>query len=138
MLSLRHRFLLLLALVLLSQTVREWYPFSHYPMYSGFPEQANYVYLRKADGDPVPIGRALGTDGSAVKKMFRSHVRQQDGDSSAAGLALLEQLALRYRGKEDPRTVELVWVDVTVVQGALVQRSTVHGPLGPAQLLVEP
>ncbi len=48
----------------------EWYPFSDFPMYSDFEEQAYYVYVTDRDDKPVPIAATFGIAPSDVKKAY--------------------------------------------------------------------
>lgn len=50
---------------------REAFPFSHYPMYSGFDDFDYVVFLAKADGTPLPIETLTrGYKANSLKKKF--------------------------------------------------------------------
>lgn len=55
----------------------EWYPFSNFPMYSDFEEQAYYVYVTDRDDKPVSIGDIFGMAPSDVKKAYDQKLKKE-------------------------------------------------------------
>ncbi len=78
-LGLRHSFFVVPFIVFLSIWVEDFFPLSHFPMYSDPNESENYFYLATADGagglDPVPVRALTGVTAPKVKKMYKSWAR---------------------------------------------------------------
>lgn len=55
----------------------EWYPFSNFPMYSDFEEQAYYVYVTDRNDKPVPLGETFGMAPSDVKKAYDQKLKKE-------------------------------------------------------------
>lgn len=55
----------------------EWYPFSNFPMYSDFEEQAYYVYVTDKEDKPVPLGETFGMAPSDVKKAYDQKLKKE-------------------------------------------------------------
>jgi hypothetical protein len=55
----------------------EWYPFSNFPMYSDFEEQAYYVYITDRDDKPVRLGETFGMAPSDVKKTYDQRLKKE-------------------------------------------------------------
>lgn len=93
----------LLFMVLLGLSLRENYPFSHYPMYSSFSRRTYYIYLADANGRALRT-RDFGLSSSTLKKIFdrfrqkelkhssKSAPDRVEKAESAAGQALLQYL----------------------------------------------
>jgi hypothetical protein len=69
-------FLGVIALALLMQATKEFYPFSHYPMYSDLPPSVEYYYLSTATGELIPQLRFFGFSTSWTKKMLNSRLKK--------------------------------------------------------------
>jgi hypothetical protein len=54
---------------------KEWYPFSHFPMYSGLPEDVWTVELTDAEDHPIPMLAVFHTSISNLKKIVNSNNR---------------------------------------------------------------
>ena len=72
-------FLTVIALALIMQATKEFYPFSHYPMYSDLPPSVEYYYLTTCKGEPIPQVRFFGFSTSWTKKMLNSRLKKITG-----------------------------------------------------------
>ena len=116
---LRHHLSAFVVTLLLCLTLRECYPLSHFPMYSGISRTQHYFFIERADGEPVMIRDYFGISASSLKKIYHSHLRQlrdatgkdrdelEDSDYAAAGGALLEHLLLQGRERKAWRKAPL-------------------------------
>ena len=80
MLALLKKPILLLPLfVIISRSVEEAYPISHFPMYATLDrEPVWYVYLADgATGEALPMEHLVGVRPAAAKKMFRTRLRER-------------------------------------------------------------
>lgn len=66
----------LLVMILLGLTLRENYPFSHFPMFSSFSRRTYFIYLADGDGTALRT-RRLGLSNSAMKKIFDRYRRAE-------------------------------------------------------------
>lgn len=71
-----RRFRCLAVMVLLGLTLRENYPFSHFPMYSTFSRRTYFIYLSNSAGEPRRT-RDLGLSSSGLKKIFDRYRREE-------------------------------------------------------------
>jgi hypothetical protein len=67
---------LLWALVAACALLQEWYPFSHFPMYSNFEPFTYYVYAADGDDQPVPLATAFGIRSANLKKIYDRELRR--------------------------------------------------------------
>jgi hypothetical protein len=67
------------------QIVGEVFPFSRFPMYASFDDEATVIYVTDASGEPLPIRRLFQTQSSNAKKIYKSELRAL---SRAKGLTL--------------------------------------------------
>ncbi len=133
---LRHPFLHLWLLVFFCLSIKEFYPFSNFPMYSDPDETENYLVVGQVTPEeengwkPLPVRELTGITAPKVKKMFKSrrdaYCDEVDKDSdelSEAELAaigqdllnyLREQALARTDGKE-PLPDQLVLVDYWII-----------------------
>lgn len=80
MLALLKKPILLLPLfVIISRSVEEAYPISHFPMYATLDrEPVWYVYLADGEtGEALPMEHLVGVRPAAAKKMFRTRLRKR-------------------------------------------------------------
>ena len=54
----------------------EFYPFSSFPMYSKFDDRTYLVFLKNAEGDPLPTVPAMGMPASAMKKRYGAELKE--------------------------------------------------------------
>jgi hypothetical protein len=66
----------LLVMILLGLTLRENYPFSHFPMFSSFSHRTYFIHLADKDGTALRT-RRLGLSNSAMKKIFDRYRRAE-------------------------------------------------------------
>ena len=108
----RHHLSAFLVTLVLCLGLRECYPFSHFPMYSGISRTQHYFFLERAGGEPVMTRAYLGISASSMKKMYYSHLHElRDAlkkdrgelgseDYAAAGDSLLDQLFSGHRDRK--------------------------------------
>ena len=94
-------FLAVIVLALIMQATKEFYPFSHYPMYSDLTPSVEYYYLTTAKGEPLPQVRYFGFSTSWTKKMLNSRLRKITGgrnidDATSAEIKEAGQQTLQY------------------------------------------
>ncbi len=87
--------------------IKEWYPFSHFPMYSRLEPQATLVFVTDQDDRPVALRTTFRYASSDSKKAFNARLeaaasrqgrRWTEGhpdDMRAAGAAMLDFLSAR-------------------------------------------
>ncbi|MFQ3577643.1 MAG: hypothetical protein SNJ52_01345 [Verrucomicrobiia bacterium] len=113
--------------------IKEFYPFSHFPMYSGLGEDADLFYTRAISGEPIPVLTVFGIRTARLKKQFNTELdaitRERDARRSQATIEEQREAgerALRYlvnnqndgqRYTYPIRAVELVRVVVEVREG---------------------
>ena len=101
MLSLLKKPILLLPLiVIISRSVEEAYPISHFPMYATLDrEPVWYVYLADgATGEALPMEHLVGVRPAAAKKMFRTRLRER---AKAEGLGKDDYNSLPEPAREE-------------------------------------
>jgi hypothetical protein len=73
---LRHSFFVVPFIVFLSIWVEDFFPLSHFPMYSDPNESENYFYVATLDDNgapkPLPVNDLTGVTAPKVKKMYKS------------------------------------------------------------------
>jgi|GEM_PF-2766106 len=131
--------------VVVCLVVKECYPFSHFPMYSGIAPVQHYFYLEDpATNEPVMTRPMFGISASAMKKTYHSHlhnIREVEDkstkdltpeDYSEAGSKLIDQLIEKGKTRDDWREAEikrlrLMRVDIerTDTKGIVTTPSTV-------------
>ncbi len=82
---------LMIVLIVIGQKVGEWYPISHFPMYSVFGKTSWYVYVTNQDGDPIPVERVFSIRAAYLKKVYKKKAATLRGgrDAAEATLAFL-------------------------------------------------
>lgn len=131
----RHPLFLMWAFVVFSLSVKECYPFSHFPMYSNLASGSHYFYLADENDEPVSVKRGFGMAASSMKKMYHSHltpmaeVRSEEAgkrikaselgpeDQALAGEKLFDYLMprgekRRWWRENHPETLRLIRVDI--------------------------
>ncbi len=69
---LRHPASLIVWITLFCSAGKEQYPFSHFPMYSGFEDETWLLYFKRADGEPIQAKRAFRNTVARAKKRYGS------------------------------------------------------------------
>jgi hypothetical protein len=79
-----HRipFKLMLAVVFVSLLLREFYPFSWFPMYSNFSGRTWYVYVTDERDQPLALRELFGVTTPFLKKAYYSNLRAARKSSS--------------------------------------------------------
>ncbi|MFT4551003.1 MAG: hypothetical protein ACI8XO_002199 [Verrucomicrobiales bacterium] len=97
----RHPASILVWFCLFSLIIKEQFPFSHYPMYSGWSHRTHYFYIADDNGPiqaktvfKVSVPRMKKLYGSIIDKMDdkKSYSEFTEDDFAAAGQTLLEKL----------------------------------------------
>lgn len=65
---------LMLATIVVCLGLREWYPFSFFPMYAGFGPSAWYICLTDDAQRPLPTEQYLGLDATPLRRMYESRL----------------------------------------------------------------
>ena len=77
---LKHSIFSVPFVIFLSLWVQDFYPLSHFPMYSDPDESENYFYLAKDLGDgktePLPVRAITGVTAPKVKKLYKAWARE--------------------------------------------------------------
>jgi hypothetical protein len=137
-------FLSVVALALIMQATKEFYPFSHYPMYSDLPPSVEYYYLTTCRGELIPQVRFFGFSTSWTKKMLNSRLKAITGgrniddatpeEIKEAGLQTLQYLMDHckdhHRAKLAAEGLRLHSVFVERSENGLVRNSSVIAELG--------
>jgi len=101
----RHMVILVITLLV----IREHFPFSNFPMYSNFDNEADVIFVTDQNDQPVPMSKVFRTGSAATKKVYKSELSDlcsplgRDTDQSllterqAAGRVVLAQLKARIK-----------------------------------------
>jgi len=76
-------FKLMLAFIVLSLVVEEWYPISHYPMYANPPKNHWYVYVSDGGDQPLPLQTVFGLRTAFLKKVYRDRLKRMPKKAAA-------------------------------------------------------
>ena len=76
-------FLAVIVLALIMQATKEFYPFSHYPMYSDLPPSVEYYYLTTVKGEPLPQVRYLDFPPVGRRKCSIAALRKSRADATS-------------------------------------------------------
>jgi hypothetical protein len=69
-------FKFLIGMTLVLAVVKEWYPFSHFPMYSSFEDYTYYVFVTDEHDRPVAVESLYGIRTSVLKKVYQRELRK--------------------------------------------------------------
>ena len=79
--GLRHSFFSVPFIVCLSIWVQDFFPLSHFPMYSDPDESENYFYVattnETGEMEPIPVRKLTSITAPKVKKMYKSWSRKR-------------------------------------------------------------
>ena len=82
-------------LVILLYVVKEQFPFSNFPMYSNFDNEADVVFIGDQKGDPLPMDEVFRSGSSTAKKAYKKELGKilnpQKRDSKQSTLAERQQ-----------------------------------------------
>jgi hypothetical protein len=108
-------FLSVVVLALMFQAIKEFYPFSHYPMYSVLTPTVEFYYLTNAQGKVVPQKTYFGFSTSWTRKMLNTRLSELSGgdnvdNASPEEMTLAGQKILGYLSEhcEEPFKNEMV------------------------------
>ena len=73
---LRHPLFHLFAFLAFSYGIKEFYPFTHIPMYSDPEPRAPYLHLADASDAPIGVAAHSGVTNPKMRKMYNSHLRE--------------------------------------------------------------
>lgn len=113
------------------KSYREAYPFSHYPMYSGFDDWDYYVYIADAEGRPLPLETLTqGYKSNSLKKRFDdlidqlNDVRNRDVTPEMArpsGRQVLAWLVDTYPALAEHQPLRLYQVSIRAEDGRVAE-----------------
>ncbi|HSH37394.1 MAG TPA: hypothetical protein VK993_01300 [Chthoniobacterales bacterium] len=119
---------------------KEFYPLSHFPMYSSFASRTHYVYLADGNGRPLPTFPTAGMNTPALKKVYDHALREERtrikslGNTDAAGGAsevAAERVLRTVQGSPAARTagttpqvLRMYRVDIELVTHRFEKRTT--------------
>jgi hypothetical protein len=90
-----------LVYLVLTQLIRDNYPFSHYPMYSKpNSESLAFQYLADGDGKPLQVRWYTGMSPAQLAKRFRTDMRKNPTEEKAAQALLAD---IRERNLDRPK-----------------------------------
>jgi len=134
--------------VVLCYWFQDFYPLSHFPMYSKFDERTYYVYLRDKEGEPIAAVPKFNIYTSDLKKHYSrdlkdlkkglkgSHFDWTESQKWEAGMATLDYL----KNERSPDAFAngamegMALIDVRIQRGKdgkLDKREDVVGKIGP-------
>jgi hypothetical protein len=74
-----------LAVIIVCFSVRENFPFSHFPMYSSFSDYSYYIYFTDSKGEPIPIETLTSHKTSSLKKIYDKEIKKTRKELQAKG-----------------------------------------------------
>jgi hypothetical protein len=117
-----------LVYLVLTQLIRDNYPFSHYPMYSKpNSESLAFQYLADGQGNPLPVRWHTGMSPSQLAKRFRTDMRKNPSEEKAAQELLAD---IRERNQQRPKhalpeRIQLMEDKLSFNDGKLVENKRV-------------
>lgn len=141
----------MVGMILLMWVSKEFYPLSHFPMYSDFSEWDYVVFIADQEGTPLPVAHLTrGTRTAKMKKKFNGEIhkvraalaepdgtrpRKQDltaGEMESAGLATLDWLMPRLERDElrrlypDVTALRIYQIAISYADGRLLRSEPCH------------
>jgi hypothetical protein len=116
----RHAVFPLLVYLVLTQVLRESYPFSHYPMYSRPTSRPlKFQFLADGAGAPLPVAWHTGITPSKVGKMYGDRKEKFETEREAAldVLAYLRKQNSRRKGRALPERIQLFETEIGLKAG---------------------
>jgi hypothetical protein len=124
----RHAVFPLLVYLVLTQVLRESYPFSHYPMYSKpTSKPLKFQFLADGDGNPLPVGWHTGITPSQVGKTYGDRKGTLASEQAAAENVLLHLRTqnARRKGRPLPERIQLIETTVAMKPGGFTETNRV-------------
>jgi hypothetical protein len=123
--GLAHPLAWLGALLIVTQVCDDdWYPFSDFPMYSGFAAEARYLVLQDANGQPItPLRRFTGESASRLAKRYyrelttraeRTHTAPTDALRADCAASVIQEIRKISRQRRHPLPARLRLVEITI------------------------
>jgi hypothetical protein len=115
-----------LVYLVLTQLIRDNYPFSHYPMYSKpNSESLSFQYLADEKGNPLPIRWATGMSPSQLSKIHRNRMGKNSSEQAAAldVLQFVREQNHQRKGHELPEQIRLMEKHMAFTNGQLTESS---------------
>lgn len=112
---------------LFSLIIKEQYPFSHYPMYSGWSHRTHYFYIADEDG-PIKAKQVFKVSVPRTKKLYggilgdlkdeqkKSYDEMTSADHQEAGRRLLEQLRQNAPANRRKKFGDIMDRDLTLMR----------------------
>ena len=118
-----------LVYLVLTQLIRDNYPFSHYPMYSKpNSESLSFQYLADDKGEPLPLKRLTGLTPSQLSKIHKDRMRKHPSEEEAA-LDVLQTVRTmneaRSKNRPLPEKIGLMEETMSFSDGRLVESKRV-------------
>lgn len=100
---------LMITMVCVLYLIGDEYPFSNYPMYSNFDEEALVFFISDANGTPLKMRKVFDKSSSDAKKIYKTHLRRLSMDAGiqmkdaplelrrAAGRTVLDQFLKEHK-----------------------------------------
>ncbi len=133
----RVPFLTVALLVLALWIIKEFFPFSHFPMYSGMDTNPDYYFVTDANGEELPMLSLFNTRTARAKKVLRNELtriareggRKREQATTAereqAGRYLLHYLWDEARPEQHQLlktdALEIQWVVLGIRDGRITQ-----------------
>ncbi len=138
-------FLSVIVLALLLQAIKEFYPFSHYPMYSVLTPSVEFYYLTNAQGKLIPQKTYFGFSTSWTRKMLNTRLAELSGgdnsdnasekEMNAAGLEVLtylvEHCEAEYKAEVLSGGLQLRQTYIRNTDGRLLRREELIAEIPP-------
>lgn len=128
----KHPASVLVWFCLFSLIIKEQYPFSHYPMYSGWSHRTHYFYITNSEG-PVQAKRIFKVSVPRTKKIYGGIVNDigderdlpnhelSDADFAEAGRRLLMKLRDEAPPRRRERFAEIIEGDLSLVRVDIIR-----------------
>ena len=120
----------LLLYLVLTQVIRDNYPFSHYPMYSKPTSRPlKFQFLADGAGNPLPVGWHTGVTPSQVGKLHGNRKESLPSEQAAAEdvLAFLRTQNAKRKGRELPARIQLIETSIGFDHNRFVETNRVLG-----------
>jgi hypothetical protein len=116
----------------------DYYPFSHFPMYSYVSTSRHYMIVTDGDGKPIPVATLTGLTTGMIGKTYRNYVEQEarklvvrNVDLPPEALQRVAQRVFRQlrdsaqrQKKEMPVKLQLLRADVSFEDGKVMDKTT--------------
>ncbi|MGI9241041.1 MAG: hypothetical protein ACR2RV_09575 [Verrucomicrobiales bacterium] len=128
----KHPASILVWFCLFSLVIKEQYPFSHYPMYSGWSHRTHYFYVADQDG-PIKAKQVFKVSVPRTKKLYGGIVDEiederdlpnhelTEADFAEAGRRLLEKLRDEAPPKRRKKFAEIIASDLSLVRVDIIR-----------------